>query len=453
MAARLPGQPAWRSLEDHLLQPAFVIFSVVSSYTIARLWGAVFVFLPAYVAAVTLPAIPHIIKNISLLLTASRREFLIQRSDGYRRSEEQRAKQQLEGTFHFQSSELHQPDVQAICKEAGWFPQTEDFEVCGARVSVVHELPPGTVKRSGQTVVLLHGNPSWSFMWRNIIPALTGAGYEVFALDWIGHGLSDKPYAPPDISFELHMRTLLALFDRFALRDAAIVAHDWGGCIASACGPLLPPAASRRLLLLNSFMPPRPLDTGLNCYSLYVVWFLMTGVLGKYVPEWAVMRFMYPLITADVVRGYAAPFVVEGLKVKASVGRFAHIVPGFPDWFLFGVRESPPWRLLEGLCGPPRFTNMNAQAALAGRNRSVRRFWGGCSKEGWRVSVVFGNDDPLLRDFKDVLEAILDTKALVAGRRGGWIPHAGHYPVEDRPDAVVEAIEMFFEQTTSRAPE
>lgn len=51
----------------------------------------------------------------------------------------------------------------------------------------------------------------------------------MYALDWIGHGLSDKPSEPSMISFELHMRTLRALFDEFNIANCCIVAHDWGG--------------------------------------------------------------------------------------------------------------------------------------------------------------------------------------------------------------------------------
>jgi pimeloyl-ACP methyl ester carboxylesterase len=65
-------------------------------------------------------------------------------------------------------------------------------------------------------IVFLHGNPSWSYVWRSfviqILPFMAGLGYDVYALDWLGHGRSDKIIRPELITFELHMRTLIRFF-------------------------------------------------------------------------------------------------------------------------------------------------------------------------------------------------------------------------------------------------
>ncbi|OCL12178.1 haloalkane dehalogenase family protein [Glonium stellatum] len=400
-----------------------------------RLWTAIFVLLPLYLFTKVLSVAPHALANAILLLRGSSRKHLIQQSDIYRRGEEFVANQQLNGAFHFEETQIRSVIRYAIQREARWFPNIEHYRVCGARVNVVHEKPLNTTP-NGQTVVLLHGNPSWSYMWRDIIPILTREGHEVFALDWIGHGLSDKPTDPTIISFELHMRTLLALFEHFDIRDCCIVAHDWGGCVVTACGPYMPLFTNPRIFLLNSFMPPRPYDIGLNCYALYMLWFLCTGIFNGFIPEWVVMRYMAPLITADVARGYEAPYIHQAVEIKASISRFAHIVPGFPDWFLDNLRNSKYWRLFEGLCGPAKFTNFNAQAQLAERGHTVRRFWKSCSAGGWRAAVVFGNEDPLLRDFKGVLEDTIDKNAQVSIAGNGWIAGVGHYPVEERPNTL-----------------
>ncbi len=62
-----------------------------------------------------------------------------------------------------------------------------------------------------------------------IIPALVKGGHEVYAIDWLGHGASDKPLSGSSISFELHMRTLTACIDHFNISDCYVAAHDWGG--------------------------------------------------------------------------------------------------------------------------------------------------------------------------------------------------------------------------------
>lgn len=62
-----------------------------------------------------------------------------------------------------------------------------------------------------------------------MIPKLVDQGHEVYALDWIGHGRSDKILRPELINFELHMRTLIDFYNHVGLRDSILVAHDWGG--------------------------------------------------------------------------------------------------------------------------------------------------------------------------------------------------------------------------------
>lgn len=206
--------------------------------------------------------------------------------------------------------------------------------------------------------------------------------------------------------------------------------------------PHLPEDSCAGLFLLNSFFPPRPYDIRVNYYLLYLIWFFSTGIFDGYLPEWAVMRYMAPEVTTAVIQGYSVPYH-RSIKTKASVSRFSHIVPGIPDMIL-SFRSTYLWRLIEGLCGPERFTNINAQAWLATRNSSIRHFWASPSQNKRpAVAVAFGHDDPLLPDFKGVLTATIDPALLASPRRGVWIPRAGHYPVEGKPTAVAELISKF----------
>lgn len=85
---------------------------------------------------------------------------------------------------------------------------------------------------NGSVVVLLHGEPSWSFLYRTMIPTLTEAGYRVIAPDLIGFGKSDKPVRRADHSYERHVEwTRALLFDRLDLEDVTLFAQDWGGLI------------------------------------------------------------------------------------------------------------------------------------------------------------------------------------------------------------------------------
>jgi pimeloyl-ACP methyl ester carboxylesterase len=83
--------------------------------------------------------------------------------------------------------------------------------------------------RSATPVVLLHGNPNWSFLYRFMVGPLLDAGYRVIAPDWIGAGFSDKPRSDARSSIAHHVADLVSLIDALELDGMAIVGHDWGG--------------------------------------------------------------------------------------------------------------------------------------------------------------------------------------------------------------------------------
>ncbi|TKA80298.1 hypothetical protein B0A49_01589 [Cryomyces minteri] len=437
---------------DQVLQPTFHLIRFVLSFTAVRLLS-ILLLAPTYVAVKALTILPQIIGEGSLVLTQAGREELIRRTDSYRRKEEHQARQQLNGTFRFQQAQLVSARKHAIRHKAGWSPSIEDFEVCGARVNVVHETPqPGRSGGRGgrQTIVLLHGNPEWSYKWRDIIPILTQEGYEVFALDWLGHGLSDKPIDASTISFELHMNTLISLFEHFDIQSCCIVADGWGGCIATCTAPYLPTTRQPRIFLLDSFFPRRAPDSGLHCYMLHLLCFVATGILNGYLAEAATVRYLAPGTASSVVRGYSAPYVYGGIRTKASIIRFSHLAPLLPDVFLFKVRESAQWRTLEGLCGPDNFTNINAQALLADRDRGVKAFWKRCTERGWKVCVVSGERGPLLGSRDEAVTEHIDRGALVEVPRAVWMEEAGHYSCEEGPKTVAKHICRFLEVTRPR---
>lgn len=161
------------------------------------------------------------------------------------------------------------------------------------------------------------------------------------------------------------------------------------------------------------------------------------------------MRFMAPSANTSVMAGYSAPYEHCNVYGKSSVGRFSHIIPGFSDSFLFAIRNTGLWRVMEGLLGPKQFTNFHAQARLAMRDTEVRSYWSTCSKEGWQYAIAFGESDSLLRDFKPVLEGTIDKKARmeISQCPKGWIEKAGHYPMEERPATVAAWLSTFLQQT------
>ena len=83
----------------------------------------------------------------------------------------------------------------------------------------------------GQPVVFFHGEPTWSFLWRKVIPPVRDAGYRCIAPDYAGFGRSDKPTDLDWYTYDRHVELMAALLEELDLRDATAVVHDWGGPI------------------------------------------------------------------------------------------------------------------------------------------------------------------------------------------------------------------------------
>src|SRR4249919_3904761 len=115
----------------------------------------------------------------------------------------------------------------------------------GLRVHTVDERPakPAT---NMQTYLCLHGEPTWAYLYRRMIPVFLAAGHRVVAPDFLGFGRSDKPRDEAIYTFDFHRDTLLGLIEALDLRNIVLVVQDWGGLI----GLTLPMAAPRRYLSL-----------------------------------------------------------------------------------------------------------------------------------------------------------------------------------------------------------
>ena len=96
--------------------------------------------------------------------------------------------------------------------------------VNGWRMHYIDEGPP-----NAPPVLLLHGNPTWGYLWRDTIPPLLAAGYRVIEPDQIGFGLSEHPHSAGAHSLDNHAANLVALLDQLDLNGVFFVCHDWGG--------------------------------------------------------------------------------------------------------------------------------------------------------------------------------------------------------------------------------
>ncbi len=85
--------------------------------------------------------------------------------------------------------------------------------------------------RDGEPVVMLHGEPSWSYLWRKVIDVVAGAGLRAIAIDLVGFGRSDKPADVSDYTYQRHVDWVRAALDALALPAFTLVCQDWGGLI------------------------------------------------------------------------------------------------------------------------------------------------------------------------------------------------------------------------------
>jgi haloalkane dehalogenase len=161
----------------------------------------------------------------------------------------------------------------------------------------------------GPPVVMLHGEPTWSFVWRKVIPPVRDAGYRCVVPDHTGFGRSDKPIDPAWHSLEQHVEVTASLLDELDLRDVTLVLHDWGGPIGLTLALAHPDRVARMVVL----------DTAIDFREAWMseVWVRFRDFVERTedLPVAELMRgtcFHDP--GAEVLRAYEAPFPVPESK-------------------------------------------------------------------------------------------------------------------------------------------
>ena len=199
-----------------------------------------------------------------------------------------------------------------------------DFEPHYVRVQDLrmHYVDEGP--RDGQVVLLLHGEPSWSYLYRHMIPPLAEAGLRAIAPDLIGFGKSDKPLRKSDYSFAKHVAWLRQFVESLDLRDITLFCQDWGSLIG------LRVAAENesrfaRIALGNGGLPTGDQDMPKAFYAWrnfarFSPWF----PIGKIIQKATVTE-----LPDDVVAAYDAPF--PSARYKAGARAFPMLVPVTPD--------------------------------------------------------------------------------------------------------------------------
>ena len=219
----------------------------------------------------------------------------------------------------------------------------------------------------GRPVVFFHGEPTWSFLWRKVIPPVRDAGYRCIAPDYAGFGRSDKPTDLGWYTYDRHVELMALLLEELDLRDATVVVHDWGGPIGLRLAVEHPDRISRIVIM----------ETGpfTGHQRMSDAWFAFRDFVrdNEDVPVGMLVRGGCKNDPGDeVIAAYDAPYIDAASKAGARA--FPLILPTTPD--AVGAVEGK--RVADGLREDDRpvagaLGRLRPDPALQGRRAGLQR--------------------------------------------------------------------------------
>ena len=280
------------------------------------------------------------------------------------------------------------------------FPWTPKYtEVGGLRISYIDEGP-----RDAEIVLLMHGEPTWSFLYRKMIPVLLAAGHRVIAPDLVGFGRSDKPTRAADYSYHHHVLWMTAWMETLDLQKMTLFCQDWGSLIGLRMVAAAPQRFDR-VVLANGGLPTgtMPVPKAFHIWRAFARWSPWFPI-GRIVKSGCALG-----LTPAEVAAYDAPFPSRRHRVAARLfPTFVPITPDDPE----RERNEAAWQVFERWEKP--------------------------------FLTLFSNRDPVTRGGHRVWQQ------KVPGAQGQ--PHAvthgaGHFLQEDKGPEVAQAIAAFMQAT------
>jgi haloalkane dehalogenase len=249
-------------------------------------------------------------------------------------------------------------------------------EVDGLRIAFIDE-------GEGPVVLLLHGEPSWSFLYRKMIPPLLEAGFRVLAPDLVGFGRSDKPTSPDDYSYQRHVDWTAAWLHQVGAGEITLFGQDWGGLIGLRLVAEEPDRFAR-VAAANTMLPTgdhRPTEA-------FLTWQRMT----RNVPSLDIGRVIQGAtvteLPPEVIAAYDAPFPEEASKAGARI--FPSLVPTSPDDPASGANRRA-WQVLEGWEKPFLCLFSDSDPVTAGGDGVFRKLVPGTAGQPHRTIADAGH--------------------------------------------------------------
>ena len=292
-------------------------------------------------------------------------------------------------------------------------------DALGYRIHYVDEGPA-----DGEVILLMHGQPSWSYLYRHMIDGLAAAGYRVIVPDLVGFGRSDKPLKQSDHSYQMHVDVTAEFVRQLDLSGITLFAQDWGGLIGLRLAPEMPDRFSR-IMISNTGLPAAG---GLRGWIGYPLFKIAVWREGK--PETLAMEdgeFSFPRWVAWAM--HSDQFDIEGLFQSATVRELtseelAGYAAPFPDeTYQAAIRVFP----------------YLVPSQLRQNQKVLDEFYANWEKP---FITAFSDSDPVTRGFD------IPFQELVPGAQGqAHVTIAGghHFIQEDQPQELVRLLTAFIE--------
>jgi len=288
------------------------------------------------------------------------------------------------------------------------FPfQPNYIEIGGMRVHYVDE-------GSGEVILCLHGEPTWSYLYRKMIPILSGK-HRTVAPDFIGFGRSDKYTEVGEYTYKMHRDTMIRFIEKMDLNNITIVVQDWGGLMGLRVVSMIPERFAR-LVIMNTGLPTGeyPLPEAFMSWRKYVesipdlpIGNIVGGNFSESNPPGSDTRI--ESMPPEVVAAYEAPF--PGPEYKAGAKAWPLMVP------------------------------VNTDFEAAPEMKAAQEFF---TKWDKPAQVMFSDGDPITRGGDLYFRAIIPT---AKDQPEITIENAGHFLQEDKGEEIAGHILEFIERT------
>lgn len=268
----------------------------------------------------------------------------------------------------------------------------------------VHYLDEGA--KDAAPILLMHGEPSWCFLYRKMIPILVEAGHRVIAPDLIGFGRSDKPTQCCDYTYQRHVDWMRSVLEQLQLTDITLVCQDWGGLIGLRLAAEYS-CRFARIVAANTMLPTGDHDPG----EAFKNW----QKYSQEVPEFNSGNIIKGGTTTElspaVVAAYNAPYPEE--KYKAGARQFPLLVP---------ITKDDP---------------------ASAKNRAA---WKVLSQWQKPFLTAFSDSDPITTGGDKLLQKLIPgTK----GQSHTTIVNGGHFLQEDQGESLAEVVVSFIEKNSA----